>query len=565
MQSRWLYVEDNVDQAAVMSKRLSRVWGEQFPNIAVSIDYERDGEKARNPDHHIPLIESGDYDVVLVDIYFPDRFGKTTDQSPDGLELISRAKALDPPPAVVALSLREPRTGVRHRASRSGADVFYFKGELAANGEYLNDLCSEIFALLHQRGLLDSEQLEIDSKDYASQAVVEHIGSANLYLLYRDAVPKGEQDSKVAMRTLTPGMSGAHVFMTSAHRLAGDFRFLLKVTSQESELRNALENQPSSGYYDHKLVVPFREPLGGVVPHSGDWYALAAEFQADAVPMHVWLNRPSTDVEAVTEALGYLFGAGCLGKGIREVREIDDVPAVDVLLPTVSEAAGILDSLEELSSLIEDKRFGKAVKWDGDSLAIVAFVNDGDVLEHSRESLADSFPGHSGCRGHGDLHCRNILVPIRRSYTPSLIDWNCGDTCLLHWGADWARLAVDLLLSAYDYPTNMHAWTRIASWLAKANGIYNPSTLAARKTTHSIDCALSYMCTVAEQMVNIIMKEHTTTYFELLWQLQLATCVEFLKSSYRPDTPTPKRAFALQAAVRGLHIVSDTVRLARCP
>ena len=150
------------------------------------------------------------------------------------------------------------------------------------------------------------------------------------------------------------------------------------------------------------------------------------------------------------------------------------------------------------------------------------------------------------CQCHGDLHSRNILVSTVSPPTPIIIDWS--DYEASHWAVDYARLLVDLLLSAYDAGPVSYEWSHIARWRELARGVVAGNVLPddGHDSNRLVRTAVNWMITNIGAACPAV--ESVQDLNARRWEWQLALAVEFMRGGYSLGLTTPKRVFALLAS-----------------
>jgi len=321
-------------------------------------------------------------------------------------------------------------------------------------------------------------------------------------------------------------------------------------------LLQEINNAPKPGLYREGLAItPIRRSDNKIATSSG-WFAIAAPLARESKTFHKWLHRKEVSNEDVETLFEQLFGrvAG-LGVGY-ESSQPRGKNAFAFLYPDLRTRARVLIAIDELTPALVAKDLEEYEDWTSSSKILDSFLIDQTFGSIKKGALPQKC---CVCLSHGDLHCRNILAAVDGTLLPIIIDWSEHNPH--HWALDYSRLIVDLLVSAYDSQSHLYAWEQMPRWLKLAQGILSLNELTEESVENQ------GVVTAVNWLLNNVDTVHSAAIAsaerkQWLWEFQLALAIEFMRSSYRPDTPAPKRALGLRAACLGLTVAESTCKKA---
>jgi hypothetical protein len=538
-----LFADNSDVDRARYRREIAAAWKELDTGVPIIIDEVTSPEDAR-----LKLESSGPYQIFVVDILYGLK-----DDDALGIQLIKDASA-DVNLVVIALS--NGSLDDETEAKEAGVYEFIPK-KLFAKASARKRLGNAMFLGLRSKGHdpvpTESVPLRYDIRNLQLKAVVESIKEDNITALVLKLLKKPIRELDVSF--VTSGLSGASVLRVDCG-LRGDQdevpdarKILLKVARDKELLMGEFLKRQDNYSGFGSLFVQFidRSPEDA---ESHGWYALGAEFKDSAKTLIDWLIVETRRADEIHFSLGLLF----LGQGLKEVysktmRNFEKSPArclCDLLSPSRAARVGL--ALEQLRELA----VGRGVKEPFNSDIVLRFITSCRVGEMDE---ADVPLGTRICRNHGDLHGRNIIVS--QNGLPKLID--PANIEQGHWAADMARIAADLIVAGIDAGIESHKWNRINAWREIAQSIAVRQKVAATKAGGNLG-----VLTALNWITDHLMEIHPQDKFNAVaeWEFTLAIAVEFLRSAYRIDLPSPKRVLGLLAGHDALLACSELIRAA---
>jgi hypothetical protein len=339
---------------------------------------------------------------------------------------------------------------------------------------------------------------------------------------------------KIGVSYVAPGASGAIPLRIHVHRPTNVVEgFLLKVSKDRDRLKRELANVPLSEY-GSRLIVKYLQPNDASPAESNGWSAIASVFEDDAVTFQAWLHRQPSPQE-VDSVLALLFKDG-LSRAYSGTRT--QAAVISFLTRHLSRVARISEAVEKLHDVISDPELGGIPDWTAQEKVVKMFLKG-----HLGSSDVQGLPNeYYQCQCHGDLHCRNVLVTTTSPPGPLIID--AAEFGLYHWATDYARFAVDILLSSYDLGSDAYKWNHLSNWRKVANQLINLEPLEADDDHAASRAALNYLIKnvslICPQMSDAMINRHK-------WELQLVLAMEFLRGSYRTEVTDPKKVLGIVA------------------
>lgn len=528
-----LYVENERDDRRLYAGLIAEAWTDQFPSVDMEMVTVSSADRALN----VIAEGTGRFTFAVVDILL------TKDKQPLGLQVINKLR--DSGIAIIAFS-RDSEQG--NNALVGGAHEWVYKKWLLSRPNAAHDLGLLISSALKKAGIdhpVPPAEIELSwsREDLQLEAAILTIGEETLRTLVIQLLEGTPANVKVT--PVRPGLSGAVVlrlhckFPHGADDGPAEETLLLKLSRDPESLERERRSAERIRYFAPGLFVPLdRGPVA-----SGGWHAIASTFRNGSTLVD-WLGQGPSE-SSVGNCLEQLFGTsglmlGYAGSAVDSSLKLPEV--ADARLLTYGRRARIELAARDLTGVA--KRHNQQAEA---SLAVVdTFVK---YRRFGEVDPARTPPGICLVRSHGDLHGRNVLVEDRNR--PLLID--PANIEMLPWTSDWARLAVDLLISVEAVGDEAYEWSGLDTWLADADGFVRGvgSQLTMRAP---FAAGLSWLRTAVHGLQPIKGASPET----LEWQIMLSLAVELLRGSYRSqELPPPRRVFALLAGAAALTAASD--------
>lgn len=390
-------------------------------------------------------------------------------------------------------------------------------------------------------------KLTYNTNDYKLRAVIEHITEYRLKEFTERFF--GPETKECNVHYLRPGFSDAEVLRLENR----DMSILLKTSRFQDSLQREVKNYPKINNALRGAFAQFKEKEV-VNTLDGEWYAIAADFLADAVTFSERVEIES-DVVKLQTLLYDFFINGLERVYSLPVEQNEPSNLLEAIFPSTSRSAKIHVAIEDLGMLaIRYGQSSEGKKFDSNILTNILFSKPhiGDISQYDLKRK----PIY--CLSHGDLHGRNILVTKSGARFWLIDPAHCGEW---HWATDLARLMVDLIMSSWDKGPLAHTWEKFDQWRNLAVGMVNwePTINAVGKSTTSPNIGVAATLDWIQENIYQIHHDRVGTPAPG-GEFQLALAVEFMRSAYRIDLPTPKRVLGLVAAHDALLICEETFK-----
>lgn len=310
---------------------------------------------------------------------------------------------------------------------------------------------------------------------------------------------------------------------------------LLKLSKDPSALTAELNKDVSVFYPD--LFIPF---LHSGIVSQGDWHCLGSDFESSGKMLLDWLRSGVASKEDIEKTLTALFSDRGLAKAYRNPGPRYNTHPVKFLweLLVRTRRDRIAGALDELLPLAKDH---DKLAWLDPAL-VHRFLSGSQLIGDLDGNQVP--PGTCAVWSHGDLHSRNILVD--ESGRARLIDRERIQQ--MHWACDVARLLVDILVSGLDGDTTSYEWNAMEHWCECAVCLVRNERLRDARSEANVGVQLAATWLRSNwQVIHACAK-----YVKPEWQFILALAIEFLRASYRPELPPPKRFLGLVAGCQAL-------------
>jgi hypothetical protein len=525
------------------------------------IEWDVKWETATDVDEGQRLMASSatPFDLVVADLMFPREDVPEHDE-PRGLDLIRDASQRSSHTFILAISTgRDHLPDLMDQARQLGAHHVLRRNEFSTASSVHSPaaIAAEIQAHLLDNGTVPTCEVTADSRDPGIQGLLHQVGEATVARLYSKILEaSGHQATRIELRFLTPGASGASVCTVTAHvDGVGRMSHILKL----SRARDLLAREAERGKRAAEILPPnllvHHHPPHSVGPVNG-WYALGGPLIVRATTLREWLLSSQSSAAAVGDVMEALFVDG-LGQVYAEGRSEPARPS-DSFAFSAYRQRYILQVLDELTEALE--RDDGAALADGAAPMtrdLKAFIMQGNLPGGVSQ---DDVPRDTYvCYQHGDLHAGNVLVSTGRYNWPLLIDTS--HFGMTHWAADPACLAVDLLMRSVDAGTESMLFTGFSTWrtLAVRFGAGEPELTAVTATpaTSAALAALSWLATNLHRMTPAMQPSLAASRHRWEWHMALAR--RLLRSTCHSDIPHAKRALAFVAAYDQLVAAAEAI------
>lgn len=526
---RALYVDDEEIDLRNFGSTLRTVWDRILPRVPLDL-------KTATFEEERELFDRGErFDLYLIDVIKMDK----DSPKPFGLGLIRDLRTATEA-AIIGLSedpeqVEAARASFAHEAL-SKAAVAWGKDEYVWK-------CLTTALNSAEINLASFQELDLrldDPDDLRLVSAVETVGTNALAGLISGLIP--EAVSRVELGYVRPGLSGAVVLrcrceleLTSTG--PGARSVILKTMRDLRAIGSEHDRWQETTLFPGHL---FPKLVSAKVSESDGWYGLAVA-DANGVTLGEWLDADSSTerVETVLSQLwldglakGYALSTGDLEMDLRPTE------AIFASSVGVHRGARILLAARRLEALAI--RYGEADKAIFERIRrFVRFERFGEV------DKAAPARGVWRVRAHGDLHGGNVLVDDYGHVM--LLDPAHVDRA--HWAADWARLIVDLLLSALSNRIDAYEWQLLSGWRRLVTSMVSLEELK--------DADL--LSPQALTAINWMTRERAAVFanvgedLPIDWEMQLAVAAELLRGTYRVESLPPAiRVLALLAGADAL-------------
>jgi CheY-like chemotaxis protein len=545
---RALVVDDDPRLIEHMKSRIGRELG-----------WEIEWQSATDVDEGLRLITSaaGPFDLLIADLMFYREDVPDLDEA-RGLELISEASQHSTRTFILAISTGSNyQLDLMDNAKTSGAHHVVRRNEFSTASAMHSPkaIAAEIREHLLDNGTVSACEVIFDAHDPGIQGLLHQVGGpATVARLHSKILEAGgHQTSRIEVRFLTPGASGASVCTVTAQVDGmGRMSHILKLSQAKELLAREAERGKRAAEMLPTLLVEHR-PAHSVGPVNG-WYALGGPLIERATTLRGWLALgPSPG--AVDDVLEALLIDG-LGQVYADGHSEPEEPLASFVFTPYRQRC-ILQALDELKAAL--------ARGDGGGLGdaasdIAAYLTAFVIEERLPQVPARAIPQTTlVCYGHGDLHGDNVLVSTGQRPRPLLIDPS--HFGMAHWANDPARLAVDLLMRSVDAGTESMLFTGFGTWriLASrfATGQDNLAAVTDTRPTSAALAALSWITANLYRMSPAM--EDSVAQNAHRWEWHVSLARNLLRATYHSDIPHAKRALAFVAAYDQLAAASAAI------
>jgi len=550
---RVLHLEDNPDDASTIGAWVKEAWEGLNRGIEIRIEVVNTVSAAKRW-----LDQFGqDCDLFLVDLGLSPEDGAV--ERPDGIQAIQYAARRSVHLGIIVVSqLKQSQV---QRAMAAGAHGYISK-DIAYDSHDYKYVLSAIESTLNIVGKvpwrLEEISVEYDRRSLPLRSIVEAVGEDNLKVLILSLVER--EIVVIRPSYVRPGLSGAVVLCVELeYRMPADAladkrseKFLLKCDRDLGRLQTEYRNERRLHWLSQSMRLGY-VPKDPATIHSFGWYACANQFHTTAMDFQGWIFSLSgrdwkKKIEKCLQNLFLSSGGLChVFKSTLRRNESDlTTPAYLVAslssrlranaLRAIADFQPMLSRLSLFADLSLVKRFLEE--------EVVGQVSFGRFRDFALE-----------CWNHGDFHSRNALVDPERGEAividPADIGW-------AHWGADIARLCVDLMVSAWDGDQESFFWDRIHHWRSLFRSLieYGPESrarLESDKANAGVGIALNWL----RQNLTKLTENDERILPE--WEFRLLLSIEFIRFATFQSVPMPKRVVALAAAVDAIQGAIDVL------
>ena len=484
------------------------------------------------------LNSTQEYPLIVLDIAMVSDDPKEAETS--GLLLVEQARESRPRSVILVLTWHSEEYG--QSALDRDADILFSKTDLQFDANAVDTLADELRRAFQKRKptslfAIDCE-LVSSPQDLPLQADIEAIGEENIRNCISGMLKP--QPTRITLEYVSTGYSGARVMKAScstSNESGTDTDSYLLKFSRESELisRERDRIDEFAKFPDHIHVGYLPAP----VQDSGGWWAIGSYYQRVGGSLFGFVTDPS-ETRNADDVLKTLFlGAGLASTYMDHRRSVPERPNTHIWKWfSLKRKSRVMLAAEQLEPLIREKCTEVAEAFD--ARLISGFMSEakriGDLDEES-VNISESLD----CLSHGDLHTGNVLLIGDNGglAIPRLID--PADVAYLPWGADVARLCVDLIVTGVDHGAESYDWQHLDYWMAIVKG------LAENTEPNDISRIDQRIC----DALRFLRSNACKIYGQAApcdWEFRLMLAVEFLRSAYLLHLPMPKRALAMIAA-----------------
>jgi hypothetical protein len=385
-----------------------------------------------------------------------------------------------------------------------------------------------------ERGEVKPEGRFQISRDPQSIYQASEVGDPTLHCLLEKLFPHGYGTA----RSLRPGFSGSFVFKAvvanapSGISPAPPLASVVKISRDSLKLRTELENFQR---LTTRVKGDFYPSLrAGEVVSVGEWSAIAFDMKEDAVTLLEYLQQNSrvrAAVRLIKERLipflAEHYGAAELSKGPVFVWR-----TYFTLKPRIK--AGVNAFVDDARQRVS-QHLGRAGIRTLERIKEI--VNDGNTFLSEADVSAVVDTRYI----HGDLNCRNILVPTS---VAKLVFIDFANSKQDHFMKDLAKLEIDLLFLVMDSNRwNDTEWDRITDWQQLLQ-LYNSGRLlsplfAKGRLASSVGPVAKLICALRSGVTSIS-EAHADEEQYLVALLHYA-----LSYLTYPDIQLPKKVFGV--------------------
>jgi hypothetical protein len=525
-----LYVEDNDENYNFYSNNMKRVLEAEY-GLELTFIQIHDVDAALN----VLKTSGAGYKIVVADMLF--RQPSKTGLAARGLDVV-RAASRSGGILVIALTMGdiEGYPDLKSDAEISGADIFRFHSQLNTHGEW-EKVAEDIYsALLEMRIVPDGTTLLTNGDDPKLQYVISEVGEMTLKRLYEDLLPRDIRPTEIVASYVAPGMSGAFVIHCEGRRRGNiSQNHIVKLNKSHEILSREVKNRPTGGYRGGLFIEYLHIGERGIPSRAG-WHAIGAVFERGAKTLREWLSNDLVH-SAIQDVMHSLFMEEGLARGYSQNLSDKSIRVTDALRLSLSRKARILIAAKELTPIAQHT-LGESV-WEQSFHGITNFVmraRVGSMDDAEFTSLAFI------CRCHRDLHAGNVLV--RATKLPAVVIIDTAEVGNAHWASDYARLAVDLVMSVHDQGAASYRFDSMEEWRTVCRSLIDRTPLNSDPSQTGALTAISWMVGNFAGVFGFLNGKPDERDWE--WCYALAT--EFLRSAYRLDLTAPKRVLSIVAA-----------------
>lgn len=531
-----LYLEDNESDFEIVSQIF------KFALDPIDLRFE----PAKSPQEAINLLreKGSEFQIFFVDLLMPE-------QAEDGILKENKAglTAVDVASkfshiAIIGVSKAEgSHPGTRSEFERrAGQDCGFLDKREIKNGQPLTEIRSEIERVLTAKGYTLSKETLTDLKwepgVLGNEKLDAEIGTVGKETMRRFLGQIAPECSSFSPYYIAPGFSGAGVLRVEGHKQDGRKcrNLLIKFSRDRKKLKQELDSAPAIGEPSSAIYVPYMQGGPWEDKKNGEYWAIAARFEEDAITLNEWLLDPSVNPRShsVQEVFEQLFLRGGLEAAYSQGNKLYDKTAIELLKPSDKMRARVLIGIDFIEKVLP------VAKINIDLTDIRNFVRfKGQIRTHP--NVAYPMITYE-CLSHGDLHTRNILVTVPIAH-PLLIDTGSRRQC--HWALDPARLCTDLWMTNWDSVPHSYFWANLKNWRRDIQLWREGHNIHIDSGSQNIK-VYEALCWLRDNLPNIFGDSGNIEF--TYWQFNLALALEFLSMSSYPEVPMPKRCLGLLAA-----------------
>lgn len=419
--------------------------------VGIHLTLAEDQVTARN------YLEMENYDVVLIDLNLNDQ-----NNSFSGIPFGATLRTKFPDLLIVMYSAhieqgKESAFVHTEDCLQAGADKVVSRSYLVTKTPLVIKRDLETWVAYRQSTMSSSIELTYDN-NLRMRSVIETLGGlATLKAIVQKCLPHAD---KYEVSVLAGGYSGAVVLKTLAHRINGTgsvARNVLKVSSDGHSLIRELKGRPSQGtMLDQHGVSPRAETVSKV----NGWNVIAIRDVGECQTLEQFILTARKS--RATQEIFNRIVADLLEANVRECSTLPsgETHTYDVKYTFLAEIMDVLDTVEVYCNGFGDRKI-----WTSAITDLRRFLNgvsEGFFSMASQKTQVATL--------HGDLHCRNILIP-KDSGRPLLIDF--ARTALYPRLLDYAALEVDLMVRVQDGDSEKF-WSssRCIDWWSQVERVY---------------------------------------------------------------------------------------------
>jgi len=485
------------------------------------------------------------YDFAIIDLQLGE--GR-----PDGASVVDDLRKDNEHTFVLLLTSKPHKfpdivTGVR----RTGAHVIIRSQLNVDQGEW----SFRQHLIAHNR--LSTGRVQYDKTDLGIVSIINSLGGqaggvAHGETIVRSLVqqclaPVDARTPSFRLSYLTPGKSGAYVCRVDmAETGKAPQRFVMKIGLDGDALAaEVAANERAAEALREQVLVRTR---GGVRSH-GQYSAIVAQLADEARPLGRWLADGAT-AEQAREVATMLFAEELRRLFAPELR--GGTPVSTWLATRTMTQLRLGTALDRTAGILAHAKGANRADADDVRRTIEAFVREGTLPVSRPERLGDKVVT---VHGFGDLHSSNVLVQGGVRPRPVLIDASLYGE--YHWGADTARMLVDLVLRVRGTELASMLWDDFDESAQRAAELCEVCDRGGFRAGEPVDQFIDQVVTTMPE--NVRFEELNLVQPTWHWQWHVTLAKEFLRQGCHPDLTVPRGALALVSGAHHLRQATDLV------